>query len=148
MKLNHKEFNYFGYDIKICSKHLGDNVEYLGTFCIKGNYFPCAVFYSPDPNLEKGHKNYPFLHSTDSEVWIGAMDESEFEDERYQDGIYCIHCDSVIYSVNRHDYRMCNCKDGDKKVSIDGGRDYTIIGYGSNANYKHVRIDFKTGEVN
>lgn len=37
-----------------------------------------------------------------------------------RNSIKCIRCKSVITSINRHDFRWCECK----RVAIDGGYDY------------------------
>jgi len=34
--------------------------------------------------------------------------------------IQCKTCDDVIESVDRHDFRWCNCH----SVAVDGGKDY------------------------
>ena len=147
MKLKQENFNYYGLDIEKSANFLGENVKYLGTFCIKGNYLPSAMFYSPNTDKDKGHKHYPYLFIQNSVLYVGALDPEEFEKEKFQSGLFCQNCNSVIYSVNRHDYRFCNCEDEKNKISIDGGKDYTKIGYRENSKYNLVEIDFKTGNI-
>ena len=147
MKLNKDDFNWYGFDLVKAAKHLGNDVEYLGTFCIKGAYAPAAVFYSPNPDLSLGHKHYPFLFMRGKQVFVSGMTEEEFEEERYQTGAHCKNCDDVIYSVNRHDYRPCKCEKGQKQIFVDGGKDYFRFCYGTDSDSESVRIDFKTGQI-
>ena len=39
--------------------------------------------------------------------------------------IMCEDCRSIIWSIHQHDFRYCKCQ----KIFIDGGRNYTRIGY-------------------
>lgn len=32
----------------------------------------------------------------------------------------CTHCNDVVESTHRHDYRACSCR----KIAVDGGKDY------------------------
>ena len=41
--------------------------------------------------------------------------------------IRCKRCDDIIESRSIHDYQFCKCK----AVSIDGGKDYQLIGWAS-----------------
>lgn len=147
MKLDHKYHNYNGFVIEAACKKLGTKVKHLGTFCIKGAYLPVTVFYSEEPDLSKGHKHYPFLVKDGDYIAVGAMDEEEFEKERYQTGTYCNHCETLIYSTMRHDYRPCKCEDEKKQIHVDGGKDYFKFSWGKEASFQHVKIDFKTGKL-
>jgi hypothetical protein len=39
-------------------------------------------------------------------------------------GYFCPECNDLLYSKNRHDYKVCKCG----KYSIDGGHDYIKVG--------------------
>lgn len=147
MKLDHEDFNYYGFNIERIKEKVEGDLTYLGTFCIFGNYKPVAVFANASPNLEKGHKPYCFLFERDGRILIGGMDEEQMEEERFQTGVYCKNCDTVIYSVNRHDFRPCKCVERKKGVTIDGGKDYTRFLWDKESNYSFVKIDFKTGNI-
>lgn len=41
-------------------------------------------------------------------------------------GVQCVKCGTRLFSHHRHDYRTCGCKN---ETSIDGGDDYTRIGW-------------------
>lgn len=48
--------------------------------------------------------------------------------------IQCSNCLDIIYSRTRHDYNVCSCWNTDilsYGVTIDGGFDYYIIGWGN-----------------
>lgn len=147
MKLDHKYHNYWGFKLDKACKHLGENVKFLGTFCVQGNYEPVAMFYAPTPDKEKGHKHYPFLFMKGKTMYVSAFDPEHFEPERYQTGTHCNHCKTVIYSTMRHDYRGCKCKESEKQIFVDGGRDYFKFSWGKEASFQHVKIDFKTGHI-
>lgn len=105
--------------------------RFVNEFCIKdmdGNYInhPVAVYYSKNPDLSKGHKQYPYLQIVNGTLYVGALDAEEIEEYRYQVGIKCSKCEDVIYSTHRHDYRLCECKE----CFVDGGRDYLRCGGG------------------
>lgn len=34
--------------------------------------------------------------------------------------VQCIHCDDIIESTHRHDFKMCKCG----KIGVDGGKEY------------------------
>jgi len=146
-KIDHAEFNYHGFDIKKACEQIEGDLTYLGTFCIQGNYTPCAVFSNANPNRAKGHKPYCFLLVENKQILIGGMESDQMEQERYQTGLYCKLCKTTIYSVNRHDFRFCKCKDKDCQIAIDGGKDYTNISYGKDAAYEQVLIDFVTSQI-
>ena len=143
MELKHENFNWYGFKLDKAAERLGKNVKYLGTFCVRGQYKPSAVFYSPTPDLEKGHKPYPYFVIVDGTMYVAGMTAEEMEKERYQDGVYCKKCDDLIYSVMRHDFRECKCGD----LFIDGGKEYTRFGYNNDSEYQFVKIDFLTGNL-
>ncbi len=95
------------------------SAKYMGPWCTKrlnGNWNerPVDVFYQPNPDIEKGHKNYFGMFVQDGTVWITDATSA------FSDTITGIICEDgeVIVSRYRHDYVE---KDG---RMIDGGRDY------------------------
>lgn len=53
------------------------------------------------------------------------------------DGIRCLMCGEVLYSLYRHDFRRCKCE----TVFVDGGFDYLRIGYKNPSDYVIVDKD-------
>ena len=47
-----------------------------------------------------------------------------------RNAIKCNHCGDVIESKYRHDFKWCSCK----TVFIDGGLDYTRVGFTNSHN--------------
>lgn len=47
--------------------------------------------------------------------------------------IFCLHCFTIVVSFHRHDFKYCACADENKRVAVDGGRDYIRRGFGSEA---------------
>lgn len=57
----------------------GDN-KYVGDFWIPAVKKVCTVFHNSNPNLEKGHKSYPFLFfDHDGVPVISAFDDEQWE---------------------------------------------------------------------
>lgn len=57
----------------------GDN-KYVGDFWIPATKKVCTVFHNSNPNLEKGHKSYPFLFFD----YNGTPVISAFDDEQWE----------------------------------------------------------------
>lgn len=58
---------------------------------------------------------------------------------KYVTAIICPNCDDRIWSYHRHDMRSCSCG----YCYIDGGRDYTRVGYNGEMGFgppKSVRM--------
>ena len=51
-------------------------------------------------------------------------------------GIECKKCGDKLFSLNRHDFKMCSCK----TVGVDGGADYTKI-TGNHENFNYINRD-------
>jgi hypothetical protein len=142
--INKEAFNWYGFDHAVVRKHYGDldgNLEYVGSFCIKGSYSPYAVYYAPNPDRSKGHMNYVLFKrdAINHTFYVSGMTHEEIVSELTQAGIRCLKCAEVIYSVNRHDFRYCGCR----ATFVDGGRDYVR----SNNFGECVTIDLRTGLV-
>ena len=86
---------------------------------IRWSDWPVAVFYQPNPDIEKGHSHYFGLYFHEGSNHIYICDASS----AFREPIAGIIADNgeVVFSRYRHDFRT-SC---DKSVSIDGGRDYT-----------------------
>ena len=102
------------------------NVKYIGDFCIKtkqsnwGN-FPVSIFYQEKPKIELGHTHYlgVYYNSLISKAVL-VNGESAFSKN-----IVGVIADNgqIVISSYRHGFITSD----DESVSIDGGRDYTII---------------------
>lgn len=143
MKLKKENFNKFGFDHEAVKKKFGDldgNLEYVGTFSILGEegenpVGPLAVYRAPRPDTSKGHMTYIGLTPS----FVCGIKNGMGPENRFQSGKYCQDCDEVIYSLYRHDYRLCTCGN----VMVDGGRDY----FRTSLAGLIVRIDHLTGEA-
>lgn len=142
MRIDKGKFNWYGILHDQINNKFEGELEYCGTFCIKGNYNPSAVYKSKNPNHSKGHKKYMLLtkYPYQKDLWaVSGMTPQAMKKERYQIGLWCPVCGDVIYSVNRHDYRECECQ----SCFIDGGKDYTRC----NPEGVVVNIDLISGKV-
>lgn len=141
-----EEVNWFGFKHESVKEKFEGSPEYRGTFAFDGGQ-TWAVYYCAKPNKEKGHKNYMMLTeryeplSDESKLWVSGRTPEEMEKDRYQTGLHCLSCDTVIYSQNRHDMHPCKCRSSFKRVHVDGGKDYLRVTFGKDAKYKEVRID-------
>lgn len=138
--------NYYGFNHKQVNKRFEGGLTYLNDVCVNKEYAPVAVYKVDSPNRDKGHKDYLLLQTTTSngkaQALVRGMDAEEMEKYRFQDAIKCTHCNDVIYSVNRHDNRYCECG----KVSIDGGSCYTSTSFELPSDYVLGTIDILTDE--
>jgi len=137
MKICKEDHNYYGINTDKACKHFEGDLTYLNTFCIMGNYKPVAVFHNTNPDRSKNHKDYMLLWVDNGKnIIVSGLDADAIEEHRYQKGMYCPDCKDVIYSVNRHDYRVCSCD----RCMVDGGKDY----FKTNMAGKEVKIDLLT----
>jgi len=61
--------------------------------------------------------------------------------------VKCPECNYTIFSRARHDFRTCACK-GDKGIFVDGGLEYTRIGFYKEAPEKlELEIDATPQEL-
>lgn len=139
-KVERKKPNYFGFDHAKVNKNFEGELEFVNEFCVNGEYVPVAVYRSANPNTEKGHKKYMLLQSHPKPI-VRGMTEEEMEPFRFQEAIICRTCNTLVYSVNRHDMSRCHCKKESTEVFIDGGREYTRILFGKKAKYDLVKYD-------
>jgi hypothetical protein len=110
------------WSINISSAEQAYGATYMGDFATMspaGSWIetPVCVFYQPNPDVTKGHKNYFGVFIRDKMAYITDA-TSAFCEKLYgrvaDDG-------QVVISGYRHDY--VTSEDG--SVFIDGGRDYT-----------------------
>lgn len=142
-----KEVNYFGFDHKVVNENFGGELTYIRTFSIRGYHW--AVYKAANPDREKGHKDYMMLCTSPTGVGgvgghVSGSTPEQMEAERYQEGVLCTGCDTVIYSINRHHFHKCGCK---LEAFVDGGKDYLRRGGYSMESQDIVKIDLITGEL-
>lgn len=142
-----KQENYYGFDHAKVAKKFSGGLTFCAYLCVKGEYSPVAVYKAKNPDKSKGHKKYMLLQLDPLNSGSGivrGMDQKEINKFRYQEAIHCLNCDTVLYSINRHHCHGCGC---DKEVTIDGGKDYTKIGYKPDSFYRMVTLDLLTGKI-
>ncbi len=143
-----KEVNWYGFDHKVINRKIPGNVTYIRSFCVRNQYHPSSVYHVANPDRSKGHKDYIMLHSETVNgelfVYIGGMNKEEMKKERYQDGVQCLSCKLVLYSINRHHCHTCGCPN---ETMVDGGKDYLKCGGKDMTKVKLVRINLVTGRL-
>lgn len=139
LKIDKEKFNYHGFEHNKVNEMFGGELTYIGTFCVNQEYEPVAVYRARKPDKSKGHKEFMLLQRNNRGGIVRGMTRYQLNKHRYQHGMQCTGCEDVIYSVMRHDYRECHCRN----ASIDGGKDY-IRASGTG---RGVTIDLLTGKV-
>lgn len=135
--------NWYGFNHEEVNKNFTGGLTYLNDFCVNGEYAPVAVYKVKSPDKSKGHKKYLLLQTTDRGGLVRGMSPKEIKKFRYQKGVQCLVCNDIIYSVNRHDWRHCNCR----AVGVDGGKDYFKLTFDKVGTYKVVNIDLITNKI-
>ncbi len=154
--------NYYGVNVEKLAASLEGEVEFVGftSLDIQGaGWRPVVLFHAKNPNRAKGHKDYVFLFGVISaddfiatgnkddiktKFYISGRNENEIQEERYQHGVYCTECKTVLHSVHRHDYKLCGCSN---ETMVDGGQDYLRFGGLDLNKVKPVTIDILTGKA-
>lgn len=152
-----KRFNYHGFDhekvkkLYTCSRYLGDMV-------IGDEYEPTAFYHAPAYDASKGHKEFfliltlPPGHPQGHPEKRAGIVRGRTREEATKlltnvPGLWCLHCDVVVYSSYRHDCSACACKDKQRSVAIDGGTAYQRVLHGSESRFRNVRIDLINRKV-
>ena len=145
-KLNISKPNWFGLNHDRVAQQFEGDLAFVNDFCVNGEYNPVAVYRAANPNTAKGHKKYMLLQVQGRDGLVRGMTEEEMEKWRFQEAVHCLNCDQVVYSVMRHDMASCKCKTKNKRVFVDGGRDYTKLCFGEKSNYVSGTLDLLTDD--
>lgn len=139
-----KQVSWYSFKHDEVAKRFGGDLTFCAEFCVNGEYSPVAVYKAKSPDKSKGHKKYMLLQLQNDSGLVRGMTQKEINKWRYQEAIHCLNCNTILYSINRHHYHGCGCE---KEVTIDGGKDYTKVGYQEGSLYKMVILDLLTGKV-
>jgi hypothetical protein len=120
--------SWFGFDHSAVKARFGGDPSFVAEFEIDGK--PWAVYHCPNPDRSKGHKDFLMLTlitdlNGSRRAVVSGRDFSEMEKHRFQTGVLCKSCGSILYSRANHDYRICPC---DNMSMVDGGRSYIRYG--------------------
>ncbi len=136
--------NFYGfYHAKVCKAY--QLTKFLNEFTVLKEYWPVAVY------LREPTSKYPnpyFLLQIDQEIsdldsgFIRGMRPEDIEPFRLHNGLQCLKCGDVIYSLYRRWEQTCSCK----TCRIDGGREYFKVS-GAYDEFEAVQIDLLTDEV-
>jgi hypothetical protein len=139
--------NWYGFNHEAVAAEFKGDLTFVNEFCVKGEYSPVAVYHAANPDRTKGHKDYMLLQQQGDGGLVRGMTSEEIEKFRFQEGIHCLHCDQVIYSVMCHDMCGCGCKQKTKRVFIDGGRNYIKVSRGEKSLFEMVKIDLLKSRI-
>lgn len=102
---------------------------------------PSEVYFSANPDRSKNHKDYMIIFYNDDQLMVTGKDEEEMKDSWTSGGVHCLTCDTVLISLNRHNFHGCGC---DNDTFVDGGSDYIRYGAKDLNKTKLVKVDMKT----
>lgn len=134
-----KNTNWYGFDHTLVNQKFEGGLTFINDFLVHNEYYPVAVYRCRIPNTRKGHKKYLLLNGS-PHYCIRGMTLKELNKWRYINGVHCLSCNDVIYSINRHHYNTCSCKG----TFIDGGQDYSRT---TSQNSRLVIIDLLQNRV-
>jgi aldehyde:ferredoxin oxidoreductase len=150
---NHQPEGMFAIPLEEVAEKLfkDSEVEFMGYWYVKDA--PAFVWHSKNPNRELGHKDYvvlkhrynPMLENND--MVIMGYDQEDMEKLSVKEAAACHNCNTVCWSLTRHDYHACRCKEDDKQIYVDGGSDYMRMSFGNQALYSMVTINFLTKQI-
>lgn len=99
-------------------------------------------------NESEKYPDTPYLiisRTYDNKYYKIGKTKKEFQEMRYQNALKCLECDTVLYSMDRHDCLSCGCPND---AMVDGGQEsYTRYGAGDMSKVKPVVLDILTGEL-
>lgn len=149
-----KKVDYYGLDHEKIVKAYEGDLTFVNYMCVKanerGDYVTAAVYKAANPNREKGHKDYMLIYGVVDPVlfrtqyYVSGKNVKDMKKESRTDAVLCLECDTVLYSLNRHHYHKCECKN---ETMIDGGKDYIRYGGKSLKKIKLVSLDVLTDKV-
>lgn len=138
------KINWYGFKHTEVNKMFDGELTYLNDICVNDEYQPVAVYRVKKPNYKKGHKKFLLLQVLpNNSGCVRGMSPKEMKKWRYQSGIRCVSCQDIIYSVMRHDFKHCKCG----KVNINGGKNYTKIGFETGSDFENITIDLLTDKI-
>ncbi len=126
-RLNQRD-SFYNFDHEAVAKHFKSDPVFCNEFCVNNEYYPVAVYKVHKPDKKLGHKDYLLLQldpQNSKSMIVRGMTTSEMKPFRYQQGVQCLQCEKLLYSINRHDYKTCGCNN---ETMVDGGRDYLRYG--------------------
>lgn len=148
MKL--REFNYFGFNHDAVKKKFGEKLQFVCEMPVPimtkhGPVpLPCAVYYNPEPDLKKSHKDYMLIFSNADTYFVAGRSHKEMNMVWDIPGVVCRGCDTVLVSIDRHHFVQCGCEN---ETFLDGGMDYQRIGGKDLSLIENVMVDMQTGAI-
>ena len=150
-KLKLKKVDWYGFNHEVVAKKFEGDLTFVNYMNVgeKGDVV-AAVYHAAKPNLEKGHKEFLLLWKyydlgQDKEQWmVSGMTREQIEKHAVVQGMYCVDCDTALWSLNRHHFHKCGCSN---ETMVDGRKDYNRFGAMSLAKACPVQINLLTDEV-
>lgn len=135
-----KQRTWYGFNHEEVNKKFSGNPVFISEFEIAGHTW--AVYFCDASNRELGHKNYMMLGKHGDKLYASGRTKEEMEKLRYQSAILCQNCNTVLYSMNNHDYHGCGCPNN---ATVDGGREDLMYSSKDFSLVKILTLDLLTG---
>lgn len=146
MKL--KERNFLGFNHKAVEDKYGD-IKFVGEVPVRfktdrgETYLPCAVYKNLNP-AKTDFKDYMLLFFAGETYMRAAKTEKEMFSQWIHMGIHCKKCDSVLLSIDRHDYLTCDCEN---EAMVNGGKSMMQYGAKDMNQIEMVTVNLKNGSI-
>lgn len=141
-----KKVSYIGIDHEQVNKHFKGELTFVNYFPIvteNGGRCTAAVYKVKNPDRSLGHKKYMLLFNQNG-LMVAGRDLKELNKSRYVEAVHCLECDTVLYSIHRHDFHSCGCPND---VFVDGGTDYLRVGAMDLSKAVAITLDLLKDEV-
>lgn len=141
-----KKVNWLGIDHEAVEKHFEGKPRFVNYMNVGYNGdLVVAVYHTDNPNRKKGHREFVLLWmNPDGVLMVSGMELEEIEKHAIVTGSLCLDCNKALYSLNRHDFHSCGCKND---MFVDGGKDYLRAGAKKLARTRHVTINLLTDKI-
>lgn len=149
--VNLKKVDWLGLNHEAVAKKFSGDLTFVNYMNVgKDGDLVAAVYHAAKPNRELGHKEFMLLwkyfdYVTEKEQWmVSGMEREQIEKHAIVEGMMCLDCNTALWSLNRHHYHTCGCKN---ETMVDGGKDYLRAGAKKIARTQVVTINLMTDEI-
>lgn len=142
-----KHTDWYGFDHEAVRKQFPGNPDFRNYMPLRDNAgkdFVGAVYYVGLPDRKKGNKPYLILLKQKGQLFVTGMSRFRMNKFRMVSGLLCQECGTAVYSISRHHFNMCDCRNA---VFADGGLDYFRAGAKRMMYANTVQIDLLTNKV-
>lgn len=133
---------YFNIEHEQISQMIPGGADYVSTFCLEGETEPVAIYRPRDPELARQKGFDELIGFSVNEVSgyeygiFRSFTTKDLHRDRFQEGVFCLTCGDVIYSITPKDSPTCGCGN----CFVEGGKNN--LSYGGPGFPRHAEIVF------